>query len=85
MKANELMIGDWVLSEGKYFKVVNLTDKVTMIDDNLTRWIAEEVQPILLTTEILEQNGFLLFIGGQYFLPRGINECIVNIINGTQQ
>lgn len=50
MKANELMIGDWVVvGSGEPFKV-------GIIDPDFLFW--DEVQPILLTPEILEKNGF---------------------------
>ena len=50
MKANELMIGDWVIggSEEPF--------KIGIIDPDFLHW--NEVQPIPLTPEILEKNGF---------------------------
>lgn len=55
MKANELMIGDWVnLSKGNWSE----NRKVELIDIEM---IAESVylaDPIPLTSEILEKNGF---------------------------
>jgi len=52
MKANEVMIGDWVIScSGKPFKI-------GIIDPDFLYW--NEVQPIPLTPEILEKNGFVL-------------------------
>lgn len=56
MKANELMIGDWVnLSKGSWSenRQVELTD-IEMIAESV--YLAE---PIPLTAEILEKNGFV--------------------------
>jgi len=51
MKANELMIGDWVVgSSGEPFKI-------GIIDPDFLFW--NEVQPIPLTPKILEKNGFV--------------------------
>ena len=51
MKANELMIGDWVIgSSGEPFKI-------GIIDPNFLYW--NEVQPIPITSEIFEKNGFI--------------------------
>lgn len=59
MKANELMIGDWVIGgsgSGKPFKI-------GIIDPNFLYW--NEVQPIPLTPEILEKNGFRIVFDGE--------------------
>lgn len=74
MKANELMIGDWVLINGTPRKVqsVDGVDDEIMADDELyilcqDRVHSEdEIQPIPLTAEILEKNGFEK---GTYELP----------------
>lgn len=51
MKANELMIGDWVVGgSGEPFKI-------GIIEPGFLYW--DEVQPIPLTPEILEKNGFI--------------------------
>lgn len=57
MKANELMIGDWVKSKDKPVKinVARLYGMVYHYDSNAT----EEVQPIPLTEEMLLKNGFV--------------------------
>lgn len=61
MKASELMVGDWVnLSKGNWSE----NRQVELIDIEM---IAESVylaEPIPLTEEILEKNGFK---DGQYF------------------
>ncbi len=50
MKAEDLMIGDWVVggSEEPF--------KIGIIDPDFLHW--NEIQPIPLTPEILEKNGF---------------------------
>lgn len=59
MKANDLMIGDWVQIQYRNKKV-----KVTGVHDGLidtnaaSRLREDEVYPIPLTAEILEKNGF---------------------------
>ena len=51
MKANELMIGDWVIGcSGEPFKI-------GIVDPDFLYW--NEIQPIPLTQEILEKNGFI--------------------------
>lgn len=55
MKANELMIGDWVNYKGKINRIA-LAD--FGIDEAHMYWISE-VEPIPLTKEILEKNGFV--------------------------
>ena len=51
MEANELMIGDWVIgSSGEPFKI-------GIIDPDFLYW--NEVQPIPITSEIFEKNGFI--------------------------
>ncbi len=53
MKATELMIGDWVNYKG-------INSKVAPADFDIHHgtWIAEAT-PIILTKEILEENGFI--------------------------
>lgn len=54
MKANELMIGDWVSYRG-------IVNKVAPADFCQKKWI-EEIKPIPITAEILEKNGFKPYI-----------------------
>lgn len=64
MKATELMIGDWVLVKGKPTRVTD----VTKFEGINREWIVgcedggcireEDIEPILLTEEILEKNGY---------------------------
>lgn len=56
MKANELMINDWVEWMGNYCKV-DLPLLMTEYQDNID---SNYVKPIPLTEEILEKNGFKL-------------------------
>ena len=80
MKANELMIGDYVKIKGDYGKPL----KITTIDDtynsiNYFDGDAEgeltlqlnEIEPIPLTNEILEKSGFIKqnFDGWEYIHP----------------
>ena len=68
MKANKLMIGDWVYSpEGELCKVRMIegrfegfvtTDNYAHDDDTFYMYYIEEIRPIPLTAEILEKNGF---------------------------
>ena len=55
MKAEELMIGDWV-EYGSYIATVwNLSDKI-VLSGCVGR--LDEVNPVKITPEILEKNGF---------------------------
>jgi hypothetical protein len=60
MKANELMIRDWVANpiNGKPMRVMSLTRDVEL---GLSGFY-DEVDPIPLTAEILEKNGFVEFM-----------------------
>lgn len=60
MKANELMIGDWIKPKNvdSYFKV-GLIDSDSIWNDTVTEvWDLDEIEPIPLTAEILEKNGW---------------------------
>ena len=67
MKANELMIGDWVMHNDAHKKVMVIWYKNNVsLDNPFVDWGSiysdkfpiEEVLPIPLTPEILEKNGF---------------------------
>ena len=66
MEANELMIGDWVLVNGTPMQIqaINDIDGEIMASDELYCLIEDrahsedKVEPISLTPEILEKNGF---------------------------
>lgn len=71
MKANELMVGDWVLNRKKFSEVKPI--RLTQVDFCL--WKADGIyakdyldcDPIPLTPEILEKNGWTLWeIEGEY-------------------
>lgn len=53
MKANELMIGDWVSHNGIWNRIA----PADLIPDAHKKWL-EEAQPIPITPEILEKNGW---------------------------
>lgn len=57
MKADELMVGDWISYRG-------IVNKVAPADFCQKAWI-DEIEPILLTAEILEKNGFENKEGGK--------------------
>ena len=65
MKAEELMIGDWVLYESKPNMISEISEEIVgeaTVCFVGNRYMAniDEVEPIPLTTEILEKNGFVL-------------------------
>lgn len=64
MNAKELMIGDWVNYRGKNIKVTSLYDKGGSNEigwSDIERvWVnGINIEPIPLTSEILESNGFM--------------------------
>lgn len=62
MKANELMIGDWVMCYSMLHKITSVGTNVAEIYDWQTspRYVdTEQLQPIPLTAEILEKNGWI--------------------------
>ena len=68
MKAKNLQIGDYVNYRGQIIKVTSLYDKGGSNEvgwsDKESVWVnADNVEPIPLTPEILEKNGFT---GGKY-------------------
>jgi len=63
MKTNELQIGDYVNYRGQIIKVTSLYDKGGSNEvgwsDKESVWVnADNVEPIPLTADILEKNGF---------------------------
>lgn len=81
MKATELMVGDWVNYKGIYNTVARAD-----FDIHHDKWI-EEIQPIPITEEILEKNGFIKDAGeddreiSKYhlFVPTGIERISFTI------
>ena len=73
MKANELMIGDWVrIKDGYPFKMedvsgTSLFRRWTSDGETMIPYGWNEIEPIPLTWEILEKNGFTRF-GTGYIL-----------------
>lgn len=64
MKANELMIGDFVCIANSFAKVHDSIDKVIgveFIDGGYDVFNPEEITPIPLTDDILRNNGFEYF------------------------
>jgi hypothetical protein len=60
MKANELMIGDWLYRPDCYDQVKEIRHTGVIGIDNLRGLIAfSELEPIPLTPEILKKNGFV--------------------------
>ena len=59
MKAEELMIGDWVMNthNQKPEQVREIRERMVMLDYN-DLYDYDEIEPISLTPEILEKNGF---------------------------
>lgn len=64
MKANELMIGDWVISRKWEENPICITQLGKLIfgnfssGNNVGPFLIEELEPIPITPEILEKNGF---------------------------
>ena len=86
MKANELMIGDWVLLEGTPAKIVGVEIYCSnlYVQTNLKdAWYTSNfVEPIPLTKEILEKNEFKkdFELKGCYWRPDCRKYCIVKEI-----
>lgn len=86
MKANELMIGDLVIIEG-YSRICAITEVgVYFVDRNgIGTTSFDRIEPIPLTAEILEKNGFVEEKYGWRKL-NAANWCInINIFNGKER
>jgi hypothetical protein len=60
MKATDLMLGDWVLCDGKPYQVAEISAGLLCIDAERELFAnPEDLEPIPLTPEILEKNGWL--------------------------
>lgn len=59
MKATELMIGDWVelCQRGEYYQITEIGEDFVMLGQS-HECRESEIDPIPLTAEILEKNGF---------------------------
>lgn len=75
MKANELMIGDWISYNG-------ISNKISPadfgIDEGHTKW-RNEIKPISLTPEILEKNGFESHNDCQHFKGLLLDDFAIEI------
>lgn len=77
MKANELMIGDWVLLTDGPARVISIAQGGIYFEDRFGEGICsfDKINPIPLTAEILEENGWewnkyeLLFIADEHDMP----------------
>ena len=62
MKAEDLMIGDWVNYQSEQqevdFRVTEITEKYVKSDFCCDEFFYNEITPITLTDKILEKNGF---------------------------
>ena len=72
MKATELMIGDWVLCDGEHYQIAEIGGMVCIDAEEKLYAFLEDIEPIPLTPEILEKNGFekLGYDGWEYKLEK---------------
>ena len=59
MKKADLMIGDWVEFHSGYAKVTGITDEGVHFVDRFGGGIASGAEPVILTKEILDDNGMI--------------------------
>ena len=61
MKAQDLMIGDWVrpLNVNSPFQIVEIGPDYICNYSDTAIWVLDEIEPIPITAEILEKNGFI--------------------------
>lgn len=88
MKANELMIGEWVMTPAGIAKVLKIDgDDNTIVirqhDGRLNGGSVDETEPIPLTPEILEANGFTRYSVVHFNLQQWVlnegNGCRVSL------
>lgn len=86
MKATDLMIGDWVKIKGHldYDKVQEIARDENMqwyisFACSATLFRAYEFEPIPLTPEILEKNGFIKVNSQRYDYGSPDNDCYVKV------
>lgn len=60
MKANEVMLGDWVLLTDYPVRVISIARDGIYFEDRFGKGACsfDKIQPVPLTAEILEKNGF---------------------------
>lgn len=60
MKATELMIGDWVMLDNEPLQVSDILSYSICANNTFGYYRTDDLEPILLTGEILKSNGFEL-------------------------
>lgn len=91
MGAKELMISDWVMFNGSYYQIeeisqkgwVHLTNKSARVNMT-TDYLLEVLQPIPLTSEILKANGFIRDGGASYW-HKGKHTAVIIHWNAKMQ
>lgn len=58
IRAEDLMIGDWILCDGKPYQIAEIGGMVCLDADEELFASFEDIEPIPLTPEILLKNGF---------------------------
>lgn len=88
MKTSELMLGDYVSTPKGIFRVTAIQDNdviFTDYADDITGAVdIEDVQPVPLTEEIIEKNGFEKQtdeFGKEYYDLAGPDFCLLNVDN----
>ena len=85
MKATELMIGDWVCYKGRTqipARVLSFNNQTIKFDSGTPQdWMStiENFEPIPLTKEILEKNGFCSLPNVGYVMEEHENEIIYDL------
>lgn len=80
MKITELQIGDWVSCSitNKYHKVSSLTSDVELEGERfIFNCLCDNIEPIPLTAEILENNGFFEFCKNNWSVV--INDALIEL------
>ena len=82
MEAKDLMIDDWVACEGKNGKVKELREhKLSLKTENSVMIVYyNNVEPIPITSEILEKNGFVTNRYGEIELNDELGTSETNIV-----
>ena len=82
MKADELMVGDWVHNDlGETQQVVELREEGVMLYYN-DIYPYDDIQPIPLTPEILEKNGLTLSLYGEHFPEDKRYDLEISVVGG---
>lgn len=79
MKTKELMIGDWVLANGKNTQVVWIGNLQKLAVRGFpSEFFEDEIEPIPLTPKILEKNGFKWLLTDSKSITYCINKPTIN-------